>query len=604
MKSGLYLTGAVAALAGAAVAEDRLVSQRLSKRFVDDEGHYNMTFFHVNDVHAHLDEFASSGTNCTDPSRGCYGGYSRIKSTMDDLREEHPDNLWLNAGDEFQGTLFYTYYGGEKIAETVNALKFDAMTLGNHEFDGGDEELGEFLQNLTFPVVSTNIKSDYEPLNKTIKPYVIFEEHQVAVIGATTEDTPGIANVGNQTRFIEAIPEIQNNIYEIRNETNITRIVVLSHLGYDVDQELAEKTEGISLIIGGHSHTKLGSMDDAEGKYPTIAEDLSGQEVFIVTAWRWGEFLGHIDLTFGDDGRALAYSGAPIHMTNTTEQDEDLQEKIDEWAVPFEEFAGEKVGFTENELDQTTCQDGDCLLGQVMADAMLEYRANLTTSGDEKPDFALINAGGVRATIEKGDISRGSVLTSFPFGNAIVEIKMKGEDVRKVLEGCVSMENQFNNDEITSWFQVSDGIYIEYNEDNDKGERLVNATIGGEALDDNEEYRIVTLDFLAGGGDNIFETTSDFATLDTQDEVLMQYLEAHNPLTSDLEERVVKTDGQASDNEDEDESSGGSGGDDSGNGDDSEGSGSDGGDDGDAAGMLSVPAWGSLVALAAVFFAL
>lgn len=74
---------------------------------------------------------------------------------MDDLREEHPDNLWLNAGDEFQGTLFYTYYGGEKIAETVNALKFDAMTLGNHEFDGGDEELGEFLQNLTFPVVST-----------------------------------------------------------------------------------------------------------------------------------------------------------------------------------------------------------------------------------------------------------------------------------------------------------------------------------------------------------------------------------------------------------------------------------------------------------------
>lgn len=439
-------------------------------------------------------------------------------------------------------------------------------------------------------------------MNKTIKPYVIFEEHQVAVIGATTEDTPGIANVGNQTRFIEAIPEIQNNIYEIRNETNITRIVVLSHLGYDVDQELAEKTEGISLIIGGHSHTKLGSMDDAEGKYPTIAEDLSGQEVFIVTAWRWGEFLGHIDLTFGDDGRALAYSGAPIHMTNTTEQDEDLQEKIDEWAVPFEEFAGEKVGFTENELDQTTCQDGDCLLGQVMADAMLEYRANLTTSDDEKPHFALINAGGVRATIEKGDISRGSVLTSFPFGNAIVEIKMKGEDVRKVLEGCVSMENQFNNDEITSWFQVSDGIYIEYNEDNDKGERLVNATIGGEALDDDEEYRIVTLDFLAGGGDNIFESTSDFATLDTQDEVLMQYLEAHNPLTSDLEERVVKTDGQASDSNDDDES-GGSGGDNDG-GDDSEGSGSDGGDDGDAAGMLSVPAWGSLVALAAVFFAL
>ena len=79
---------------------------------------------------------------------------------MDELREENPDNLWLNAGDEFQGTLFYTYYGPEKIAETVNALEFDAMTLGNHEFDGGDEELGEFLANLTFPVVSTVSSGD------------------------------------------------------------------------------------------------------------------------------------------------------------------------------------------------------------------------------------------------------------------------------------------------------------------------------------------------------------------------------------------------------------------------------------------------------------
>lgn len=346
-------------------------------------------------------------------------------------------------------------------------------------------------------------------------------------------------------------------------------------------------------------------MSDAEGKYPTIVDDASGQEVFIVTAWRWGEFLGHIDLTFGDDGRALAYRGAPIHLTNTTEQDEELQAKIDEWSVPFEEFAGEKVGFAENELDQATCQDGDCLLGQVMADAMLEYRANLTQSDDEKPDFALINAGGVRATINKGDVTRGDVLTSFPFGNAIVEIKMKGEDVRKVLEGCVSYENQFNNEEITSWFQVSDGIYIEYNEDNDKGNRLVNVIVGGEDLDDDKDYRIVTLDFLAGGGDNIFEETSDFATLDTQDEVLLGYLEAHNPLENDLEERVVKTDAQPSDGSsggDEGSDRGSGSGDDSGNGDGDDSS--DSGDDDGAAGMLSAPLWGSLVALAAVFFTL
>lgn len=481
------------------------------------------------------------------------------------------------------------------------------MTIGNHEFDGGDEELGEFLNNLTFPIISCNIKSEYESLKKKIKPYTIFEEHEIAVIGATTEETPGIANVGDKTKFVKAIPEIQKNIWEIRNETNITRIVVLSHLGYEEDQKLAEETEGISLIIGGHSHTKLGDMDDAEGKYPTIAKDNSGGEVFIVTAWRWGQFLGYIDLTFGDDGRALAYHGAPIEMNNSTKQDKDLQEEIDEWRKPFEKFANQKVGYTESELDQTTCQKGDCLLGQVMSDAMFEYRTNLTDKDDEKPDFALINAGGVRATIDKGDITRGEVLTSFPFGNAIVELTYKGSDVRKVLEGAVSGVNQFSGDEITSWFQVSDNIVVEYNEKNDEGKKLVKVTIGGEPLDDKKEYRIVTLDFLAGGGDSIFEATTDFVTLDTQDEVLTAHLKAHNPLDVKLQKRVVKTDGQSGDKSGGEESSNNdsSGNDGDQGGDDNKESEKDNGGEGEgAAGARSAPLWGVCIAVLSALLAL
>ncbi|KAK0389964.1 hypothetical protein NLU13_3537 [Sarocladium strictum] len=537
----MFTSIAVAALAFVApvVGDDVLHSRRMTRRFIDDEGHFNMSFIHVNDVHAHLDEFSSSGTDCTRPERGCFGGIARIKTVLDELRADHPDNLVINAGDEFQGTLFYSFYGPEKISGSVNLLEYDVMTLGNHEWDGGDEELGLFLNNLTFPVVSANIVSEYENLKKNIKKYHIFEVYGVAVIGATTETTPGISSVGELTTFLDPIPEIQRAVYEIRNTTNITRIIALTHLGYDVDKRLAAETEGLSLIIGGHSHTPLGPMPNPLGGYPTIVDNINGDEVFVVTAYRWGEFLGYIDMTWDAEGRPLAYTGAPEHLTNTTAQDPEVQALVDAWRGPFEEFAAEVIGVTKNELDQTTCQLGDCLLGQVMADAMLEYRMNQTAGSPTRPDFAFINAGGVRATIDAGEITRGEVLTSFPFGNAIVEITLTGAQVWQLLEGAVSRINQSNGRPITSWFQVSDNIEILYDPSRQAGDVLRRVTIGGELMEEDGQYRIVTLDFLAGGGDNFFTPTRDFATLDTQDEVLVGYIRARTPLTNSLQPRVT-----------------------------------------------------------------
>ncbi|KAG5984069.1 hypothetical protein E4U55_006204 [Claviceps digitariae] len=523
-----------------AAADDFLYSSRMSKRGLLPNGNYNLSFFHVNDVHAHLDQFTKGGADCNDATKGCVGGYARIKTKVDELRSKKPDHLWLNAGDEFQGTLFYSFYGGEKIAETINRLKFDAMTLGNHEWDGGDDKLGHFVRNLTFPVVSCNVKSTQKDLNETIKNYHIFEKHDLAVIGATTESTPRISNVGPGTTFLDPIPEIQRAIYEIRNTTKVKRIVALTHLGYDVDKKLAEQTEGLSLIIGGHSHTLLGDMDKAEGKYPTIVKDQSGQEVFVVTAYRWGEYIGSIELTFDKHGRALSYHGAPIHMDNTTALDERLEKNITAWRAPFEEYAAEVIGSTKNALDQTACQKGDCLLGQVMADAMLEYRQSQTSGpNDAKPDFALLNAGGVRVTIDQGNITRGEVITAFPFGNAVTQVKYSGSDLRKILEGCVSRINQFNQKKTTSWLQVSRNILIEYNPSKDAGSRLVKATIGGKPLDDKTDYNVVTVDFVAGGGDNLLKPVKEFISLETLDQVLVGYIKRHSPLQNDVQERVV-----------------------------------------------------------------
>jgi 2',3'-cyclic-nucleotide 2'-phosphodiesterase (5'-nucleotidase family) len=223
MRSSISL--ALTALATISQAEQSLYSRRMAKRGIDAQGNYNVckftrstssmnaahvtpAFFHVNDVHAHLDEFSSSGTDCTKPERGCYGGYSRIKTVIEEQRPKYNDSLWLNVGDEFQGTLFYSFYGGEKIGQTLNQLEFDAMTLGNHEFDGGEDKLGDFLQNLTFPIVCANLKSANKKVADVVKPYHIFHDKGLALIGVTTEEVPSIANPDDGTIFSDVVEVI------------------------------------------------------------------------------------------------------------------------------------------------------------------------------------------------------------------------------------------------------------------------------------------------------------------------------------------------------------------------------------------------------------
>lgn len=396
------------------------------------------------------------------------------------------------------------------------------------------------MANLTFPIISANVHSQNENMNKTIKPYHIFEEHGLALIGVTTDETPSISNPDETTVFSDVVEAVQGAIDEIKSTTNITRIAAITHIGYEKDQELAKATKGLQLIMGSHSHTLLGDMEDAEGKYPTIVDNEDGDEVFIVTAYRWGEYVGDIEVTYDAQGKIVAYHGAPIHITNTTKQDQGLQTQIESWRGPFEEFAAEVLGNSEVELDQTTCQRQECLLGDFMADAMLAYRKNNT----QDVDFAIINAGGIRATIDEGDITRGEVLTSFPFGNAIVQIEVDGKYLWEVLEGILTGVNVANGEEVTSFFQVSTGIKVDYNPENNNGSKLVAVTIGDQPLDNSTKYQVVTLDFIAGGGDNFFTPTTDFVTLDTQDEVLTQYIQAQTPVNIQLDKRIEVVDGQ------------------------------------------------------------
>jgi len=412
------------------------------------------------------------------------------------------------------------------------------LLIAISEFDNGDDKLAEFLGNLTFPAISANIHTNNTALASKLAPYKIFPKHKLAVVAVTTETTIDTSRPGPGTKFEDPLTAVQRTVDEIKRKERVDRIVALTHIGYDKDIELAKKTKGISLIIGGHSHTPLGDFPGAVGKYPTIEENLDGDEVFIVTAYRWGEYLGYIDVAYDKNGKIVGYSGAPIHLTNQTAQDPDLQRQITEWRKPFEAFAAEVLGETKVLLQQSNCQQEECTLGNLMADAMVDYRKGLNPA----VDFAIINAGGIRAEIDVGTITRGDVLTAFPFGNAIVELTFTGEELWKIFEGAVSHVSVFNGRPVTSFIQVSAEINLEYNPDNAVGKRLISLHIGGKLIDLTKKYNVVTLDFLAGGGDNIWERRGDVITLDTQDEVLIQYLEKKSPVEPKISGRIVQTD--------------------------------------------------------------
>ena len=389
------------------------------------------------------------------------------------------------------------------------------------------------LKNLTFPTVCANLRSNNTNLMKHIQPFKVFKKYDLAVIGVTTETTPGISNPGPGTKFLNVTQTIQQTIDFIKKKKMAKRIVAMTHIGYDEDRKLAQNTKGLYLIIGGHSHTPLGNFTGAQGPYPTIEKNLEGEEVFVVTAYRWGEYLGALDVSFDKNGRIVKYAGGPIHIVNTTAADAKLEAQVREWAIPFIEYSKQVVGKTNVLLDQSVCQQGECNIGDAVSDAVQWYRGS-------NVDAAITNSGGYRASIDAGDITLDEVLTTMPFGNAVVDLTFSGGDLWKSFESIVSKVSQFNGKIVTSFVQISKNIKFKYNPAAAVGSRLVELSINGKPLSasDTTTYKIATWDFLANGGDNFWPKQSEFAILDTQDEVFIAYLKQSGPLAGQLDGRI------------------------------------------------------------------
>jgi len=258
-----------------------------------------ITILHTNDVHSHIDPFGpSDGRNANK------GGVARRASLIDSVRKENPNTLLLDAGDIFQGTPYFNYYGGELEFKLMSMLKYDLATIGNHDFDNGIEGLYEQMPNASFEFVSANYDFSNTVMDTHVKPYKTFikEGVKIGVFGLGIElNGLVIKKQYKETEYLDPIEIAQDMSRILKEKEKCDLIICLSHLGYHYknlpdkasDLNLARATRNIDLIIGGHTHTFLPK--------PTIEKNADGENVLVNQVGCYGLYLGKIDFYFNRD---------------------------------------------------------------------------------------------------------------------------------------------------------------------------------------------------------------------------------------------------------------------------------------------------------------
>ncbi len=507
---------------------------------------YKLTILHINDFHARFEPINKYDSTCApeDDAKGsCFGGIARLKTAIDQRRAELKDApvLLLSAGDEFQGSLFYTTYKSAPIAEFMNGMGFDAVTLGNHEFDDGPEELAKFLTALKAPVVSGNtLASLSSPIANKFKDYEIRETggQKIAIIGLTTQETDQTSSPGPNVLFGDEIAYLKGAVKEITDQ-GVNKIIVLSHIGYERDKEIAAAVDGIDVIVGGHSHTYLSNVSDkAAGPYPTLVKSPSGVEVPIVTAGSYSKYLGDLTVTFDDTGKVKSASGEPHLMDAGVKPDEAFATRVAELAKPLDEVRKKVIGETQTPIEgaRDVCRVRECAMGDLVADAMLDRVR------DQGITIAIQNGGGLRASIDQGPVTMGEVLTVLPFQNTLATFQLKGSDLKAALENGVS-----DVEHVEGRFPQVAGLKYSADLTKPKGSRIVSVLVtekgGFGPLDPARTYGVVTNNYMRGGGDgySIFAK----AAIDAYDygpnleDVVAAYLGAHQPYKPYTDGRVT-----------------------------------------------------------------
>ncbi|MFC4713038.1 cell wall-binding repeat-containing protein [Planococcus dechangensis] len=459
------------------------------------EGDFDLTIIHTNDTHANLDNAPKRAT------------------LINGLRAANENNLLLDAGDVFSGTLYFNTFEGQADLALMNYMQYDAMVFGNHEFDlgssaEGHSSLAEFVGGADFPMLGANIDfsgdANMAPLvagqafTKTASNGQIYsgivkeiDGEEVGIFGLTTAETAEISSPGaiEFTDYLEAAEEA----VEWFEGEGVNKIIALTHIGYDDnpafdnDRILAAEVDGIDVIVGGHTHTKL----------------LPPQQVgdtIIVQANEYDKFLGQLDVTFDAEGNVTNFNGVH-HEVALAQADAEATAILKPFKDEVETLKETEIGVDANVFLNGTrgefgIRSSETNLGNFITDGMLAKAQQINPN----TTIALQNGGGIRSSINEGPITYGEVLTVLPFGNALAIMEVTGQELLDALEHSVRLFPSENG----GFLHVS-GMFFNYDGKAPAGDRVLSAFVdNGEEyveIDLEETYTVATNSFTAKGGD-------------------------------------------------------------------------------------------------------
>jgi 5'-nucleotidase / UDP-sugar diphosphatase len=442
----------------------------------------DLKILYVNDFHGFAEPYKAAAN---EPP---LGGIAYLAGAVDRARG-NPPSLLLAAGDMIQGNAWANLFHGKASIEVMNAMKFDAMVVGNHEFDFGPKVLKERLAQARFPMLGANVRGF-----AALKPYVIknLKGVRIAIIGVVTQDTPVATHPRNVAGLTFSTPEsaVKKYLAQLKGRADI--FIVLSHCGFQADRELAAKVPGINVIVGGHSHTKL------------LQPEVVGQTI-IVQAWEHAKALGVLNLRI-DDKKIVGFDGVLQEISPATGAPNcQVQDIVARYERQVDALLQLAIGATEVDLDGTNVRTGETNLGDFVAEVMRQ------TAGAE---IALINGGTIRTGIPQGKITVKDIYAVLPFDNYLVAISLTGAQLKQALEHGVSRLEGPSG----SFPQVS-GLTFTYSRSAPAGSRVKDVMVGGRPLDPQREYVVATNDYLVAGGDGYtvfgeaLKSAGDYASL-------------------------------------------------------------------------------------------
>ncbi|XP_030054996.1 5'-nucleotidase isoform X2 [Microcaecilia unicolor] len=481
---------------------------------------FELTLLHTNDVHARVDQTSVDSGRCAS-QEDCYGGVARRLSKIREVRAREPHVLLLDAGDQYQGTVWFNYYKGEEAVHFMNYLQYDAMALGNHEFDNGVEGLlNPLLKKVAFPILSANIKSDKQ-LSPNITgyylPYKILQvgSEKVGIIGYTSKETPTLSSTGPHLLFEDEILALQPQVEKLRT-LGVNKIIALGHSGFETDQQIAQKVKGVDVVIGGHTNTFLytGSPPSSEipaGGYPFMVTSNYGYAVPVVQAYAFGKYLGYLKVIFDDDGNVIKAFGNPILLNSTVPEDEELKAEVNKWKEQINNYSTQAIGKTVVYLNGTTeeCRNRECNMGNLICDAMIYNNIRFP---DEKRwnhvSLCILNGGSIRSPIDErsnnGIITLEDLISVLPFGGTFDLIEVKGSTLRAAFEHSVHRYGSGKGE----FLQVG-GIRVVYDLSKNSGNRVVKVEVvctecrvpSYVPLETDKIYKVVLPSYIVNGGD-------------------------------------------------------------------------------------------------------